>query len=177
MQEPEAIHLLKNDFIHTAKNTVWADLGCGQGTFTMALANLLVKESTIYAMDKNKRLLIHIPDQYKDCTIKKVVADFATVDLPFTNADGILMANSLHYVKDKNALIQKAIRHLNENGVFLIVEYDTFRSSPWVPYPLPFAELVKTFSANGFSFVEKLQERKSLYNNAMMYSALLKKEK
>ena len=169
--------MLENDFIRVPAKSVWADLGCGEGIFTIALAELLHTNSTIYAIDKNKNSLKYIPGEHKNCTIKKVVADFVTADLPFTNANGILMANSLHYVKDKNAMIQKAAAHLNAAGSFLIVEYDTSRSNPWVPYPLPFAEMLKIFSANGFSFVEKLQERKSVYNNAIMYSALLKRDR
>jgi ubiquinone/menaquinone biosynthesis C-methylase UbiE len=114
---------------------VWADLGCGTGSFTIALAGLLLKKSLVYAVDKNKAALNKMLDEYKDVIIKKIQGDFTEIKLP-ENLDGILMANSLHYVSDKHAFIKKIQTHLIEQKLFLIVEYDTDIPNQWIPYPV-----------------------------------------
>jgi precorrin-6B methylase 2 len=39
----------------------WADLGCGAGAFTLALASLLPAGSTIHAMDRDRAALAQLP--------------------------------------------------------------------------------------------------------------------
>lgn len=86
--------------------------------------------------------------------------------------DGILMANSLHYVRDKLELIQKLSACLKPGGNFLIVEYDTdVPVSHWVPYPVSFSKLKQLFGVTGYGIVEKLGERKSAYGRANLYAA------
>ena len=112
-------------------------------------------------------------------------ADFARDDLGLTNLDGILMANSLHYVRDKPALLQKLRAYYRGGapasggpglaatasnvstavgGALLLVEYDTDRPTPhWVPYPLSFASAAKLLPAAGWSHIQKLGSRPSQY--------------
>src|SRR5579871_3273614 len=176
MQITDAIKMLEHDHFRSTKKSVWADLGCGEGTFTLALASLLHEGSMIYAVDKNKTSVNNIPDHYKNCIVNKITGDFIAADFSFQNLDGILMANSLHYVRDKKTFIHKISGHLNDEGIFLIVEYDTNISNQWVPYPIQFSELRNIFSDAGFFLSEKLHERKSVYNNVIMYSALVQKQ-
>ena len=162
------------DFVIQGKIN-WADLGCGTGTFTLALASLLTKGSMIYAMDTNEQALKDIPDSFENAVIKKLKGNFVTDKLEFDELDGILMANSLHYVKDKPGFIQKTIPHLNKQGCFLLVEYDTDSPNNWIPYPLTFSSLQKLFSGFGFSSIRKLNELPSIFNRAMMYAALIER--
>ena len=78
--------------------TKWADLGCGTGTFTVALADLLSPGSTIHAMDRDASVLRRIPPEHRGVSITTHRGDFTNHTWPFANLDGILMANSLHYV-------------------------------------------------------------------------------
>src|SRR5215216_6627587 len=105
MELDEAIEFIQ--FKTSVSMQVWIDLGCGSGLFTLALANYLPPESVIKAIDKNERLLKKIPDDYKGVQIQTIAADFIRDPLPAEKLDGILMANSLHYVADKGAFIEK----------------------------------------------------------------------
>ncbi|HEY9262631.1 class I SAM-dependent methyltransferase [Chitinophaga sp.] len=170
----DAITLIKHVDYTTTPQSIWADLGCGAGLFTYALANLLAPGSTIYAWDKGTTPLSPLPKPHH-INIKPRQLDFLKNDLPVSGLDGILMANSLHYVQDKPPFIEKVSTHLQEQGAFLIVEYETTRANPWVPYPIPFHALKTLFHEAGFISAVKLQERPSVYGSAQMYAALFKR--
>jgi hypothetical protein len=53
------------------------------------------------------------------------------------------------------------------------VEYDMEIANHWVPYPISFLTLKKLFNDVGFSFVEKISERPSVFNRANLYSAIV----
>jgi ubiquinone/menaquinone biosynthesis C-methylase UbiE len=144
----------------------WADLGCGAGIFTEALARLLPEASTILGIDTNPGFRDHtLPNATRLIPIK---ADFEKDSLPLSGVDGILMANSLHYVKDKPALITKLRTYMRPGAPFLIVEYDTDQPvRTWVPYPVSYASMKKLFPN-----VQKLGERPSVYGRANMYAAI-----
>ncbi|SEW40026.1 Methyltransferase domain-containing protein [Chitinophaga arvensicola] len=171
MDLKDAIALIK----HPAPAAgAWADLGCGTGLFTYALANLLPAGSAIYAWDKGREQLANLPYP-QQVTIQPGRLDFLQEDLPVSGLAGILMANSLHYVPEKTAFIHKITGHLREDGAMLIVEYETTRANPWVPYPVPFSTLKTLFLEAGFSSAVKLGERPSLYGAGQMYAALFRR--
>jgi ubiquinone/menaquinone biosynthesis C-methylase UbiE len=149
----------------------WLDLGCGTGTFTEALATMLPAHSKITGVDKNNQ---HLPPQMgNQVSIKFTEADFETKALEVAGLDGILMANSLHFIRDKESLIRRLEKHFSKGRRFLIVEYDTTSSNTWVPYPIDFKGLKSLFDRVGTYSISKLGERRSLYGSAMLYGALI----
>ncbi|TDW97624.1 class I SAM-dependent methyltransferase [Dinghuibacter silviterrae] len=136
----------------------WADLGCGTGLFTRALATLLHPESTIYAIDKTRQ------DLPKG--ILFLQKNFEKDPLGLPPLDGILMANSMHYVKDKGTLIRRL-----QPPRFIIVEYDTQKSNPWVPYPIGKEQLKGFFKDMGYDQFNLLGDRPSAFGRARMYAA------
>jgi SAM-dependent methyltransferase len=171
MELQQAIELIRCDHLVQNKATTWADLGCGTGLFTRALAQFLQPGSTVYAVDSNKDAISKIGPLPGGVVLEKLPADFVRDALPFHNLAGILMANALHFVRDKPSFLQKAKKWLQPGGCFLLVEYDTDRANPWVPYPLPFEALRPLFTPLGFPGVEKLQERPSVYHRSPIYAA------
>jgi len=150
----------------------WADLGCGSGLFTTALAQLLPSGSTVYGVDTNPTVRRQAPSSDRPASIIPVRADFVKDPLTLPLLDGILMANSLHYVKDKPALIQKLRSYMQEESPFLVVEYDTGQPVPiWVPYPISYHSLTRLFKDYT---TQKLGERPSAYGRANMYAALVR---
>lgn len=173
MELSKAISLIQHPGIPNNKTNIWADLGCGSGLFTTALATLLAPDSMIYAVDTNVDALRGIK-QPKDISIEKIKEDFIKDDLKLNNLDGILMANSLHFVKDKISFIKKTDRYFAVLGCFLIVEYDMETPNTWVPYPISFHYLKMLFEKRGYESVEKINEISSRYNRAGIYSALIR---
>lgn len=166
MNIQEAVDLIApSKVLPGAKPSVWADLGCGSGTFTQALARLLPPHSEIYAIDQSPQA---IPST-DSVTIHFRQADFEE-QLQLPAIDGILMANALHYVRHKAPFLQNLKMHFRGVGQFIIVEYDHRNANPWVPYPLDLEQAKELFSSLGYENIIKLGERQSIYGRGNMYA-------
>jgi ubiquinone/menaquinone biosynthesis C-methylase UbiE len=168
MKLTDAILLIQPAFNGMAVNENWADLGCGSGTFTKALAFLLGEGNTVFAVDKERQIINSKTGATASIEFNKL--DFIYDKLPFHNLDGILIANAIHYVQDKDLLIEKLKQHLKQEGRWIIVEYDTERTNTWVPFPLSFERLTKLFSRHGFRKIERIGQRNSIYRRDEMYA-------
>lgn len=166
MQHYEATALIQNA-IPTGAPGYWADLGCGAGTFTKALSGLLPEGSRILAIDRE-------PQAFRSPEITFTQADFVSDQLDLSGLDGILMANALHFVQDRTALIRKLETCFAGTPRFVLVEYDTETSNLWVPYPLSFAAMRTLFGGLGYS-VLKTGDKASAFGGRM-YSALVVRE-
>ena len=65
--------------------------------------------------------------------------------------DGIVAANSIHYIRDQVSLLRRWKTLLKPGGRIIVVEYDTDRGNTWVPYPLSLGALDKLARSAGFS--------------------------
>jgi SAM-dependent methyltransferase len=144
---------------------VWADLGAGEGAFTLALAELLGAGARVIAVDKDARALQAIGQG-----IETRVADF-TKQLDLHDLDGIVMANALHFVRNKAPVLESVRDMLRPGGRLIVVEYSTDRGNPWVPYPFTYATWVRMAEAAGLQGTEQLHSVPSRYFGSM-YSAL-----
>lgn len=77
--------------------------------------------------------------------------------------DGIVMANSLHFFKDKVKVLRHVRSYLKLSGVLLLVEYDVDLGNPWVPYPLSFESFRALASRAGFSEPQLLAKAPSRF--------------
>jgi ubiquinone/menaquinone biosynthesis C-methylase UbiE len=154
----------------------WADLGCGTGTFTLALAELIGTGSTISAIDRDARALASLPATHHGAQIITSQADLETFDPPIGSLDGVLLANSLHYVRAQATLLATIARGLAPSGRCIIVEYDTETPlSRWVPFPVSQRAARTLFRDAGLLAVEQLAIRPSLYRRGSMYSLQARK--
>ena len=171
MRHEEAVALLEGAGLDRLAPTSWADLGSGEGAFTRALAELIAPGSIIHAIDRDASAVARVPSAVGAVRIEKHVGDFKW-SWPFsTTLDGILMANSLHYVEDQPAFLRGCLRQLSLAGRFLVVEYDTSIPNPWVPYPINRARLPGLFSEIGA--VTMLGTRWSRYRQVKLYAAVV----
>jgi len=158
-----------------APGGTWADLGAGSGAFTLALRELVGPEAAIYAVDKDAARLAELARAYKarfgdPARLESVTADFArALSLPPLN--GILMANSLHFFKDKEAVLRQVGSLLKPGGALLLVEYNVDRGNLWVPHPLSFETFRALAPRAGFSEPRLLAKHPSSFLREF-YSAL-----
>ena len=171
MRFKDAVSLINHAGIISDDNTTWADLGCGDGLFSKALAYLLRPSSTIYAIDKTPGIKDSKTDNGVNILARK--NDFTKDELDLPLLDGILMANSLHYVNDKFTFINQISQKLKPSGRFIIVEYNSDRPNPWVPYPLPFSAVSPLFIKVGFNTIELINKVPSVYREADIFGSII----
>jgi ubiquinone/menaquinone biosynthesis C-methylase UbiE len=169
-----------NDLVELIRDGVaerggrWADLGAGAGAFTLALAELLGSGAHITAVDKDARAIREIPHEmgkrFPGVVVELKAADFAKpIDLK--DLDGIVMANSLHFVRNKQPVLESVRRMLRTGGRLVIVEYGADTGNPWVPYPFTYVRWVPMAQEAGFSKTRLLRTVPSRWLGSM-YSAV-----
>ena len=153
----------------------WADLGAGSGAFTFATRELTGSTASIYAVDKDRASLNELQQAYHarfgdSKNLNLIVGDFSlSLNLPIL--DGIVMANSLHFFKDKEKILRHVSSYLKPNGLLLIVEYNVDSGNIWVPYPFTFTTFRRLVANTGFSEPRLLAEAPSRFLNGF-YSAI-----
>ncbi|HYM67384.1 MAG TPA: methyltransferase domain-containing protein [Patescibacteria group bacterium] len=152
----------------------WADLGAGEGAFTLALAELLGPGAHIVAVDRDGRALRGIGDEmasrFPYVTVETRAADF-TKPLGLVSLDGVLMANSLHFVRDKAPILELVRSMLAPGGRLIVVEYGTDHGNPWVPYPFSYPVWERMAQQAGFSSTRLLHTIPSRHLGSI-YSAV-----
>ncbi len=145
MNANDAVELIRGAV--PRRGGVWADWGAGDGTFTRALVELLGREARIYAVDRRARAVEALRRWAASEApgVVPVEADFTRpLDLPGLEGaalDGMLFANSLHFVEDAEGVVARLAARLRPGGRVVLVEYGGRPASRWVPHPIPVARL------------------------------------
>lgn len=164
MNHTDHVNLIRD--VGIAVGETWADLGAGTGAFTLAIAELLGTSGTIYAVDRDGSALRQQSTSmrmgYPSITAHFVTADF-TKTLTLPPLDGIIMANSLHFASDKDAILQRVKTYLKPSTRVVVVEYNTDHGNQWVPYPFSYPTWVKIASRNGFGNTRQIGSRPSRF--------------
>jgi SAM-dependent methyltransferase len=159
----------------------WADIGAGEGAFTLALADLLGRGGRIVAVDRDAAALTRAADavarRFPTTALTTLVADFTgplAIETAGSGAlDGLVAANSLHFVpRDRQVAVVRALAdHLGPGGRFVVVEYDADNGNPWVPHPFAFASWTRLAEAAGLVGTERIGRLPSRFLGAI-YSAV-----
>jgi ubiquinone/menaquinone biosynthesis C-methylase UbiE len=148
----------------------WLELGAGDGEFTLALADLLGDEGSITAVDLDRwalaRLERRLTETGRGTGIATLELDFRT-GLPAGPFDGVLCANSLHFVKDVLPVLEAIRSVLAPGGRLVTVEYDADRGNPYVPHPISFARWRRTAVEAGFAEPRELDRVPSRFLGAI----------
>ncbi len=152
----------------------WADLGSGSGAFTLALAELLGPQGEIHSIDTDRRALAdqerRMRARFPETRVLYECADF-TGPLDVPPLDGIVMANSLHFHREKAPIVEALRGLLKPGGRLLVVEYNTDRGNAWVPFPISFNKWRELSLRCGFASSEKTAAKPSSFLREI-YSAV-----
>ena len=172
MNHSNLVALLKDGIPDTGGR--WADLGAGEGAFTLALADLLGPEAHITAVDRDGAALTRLAEQmgerFPDAVVETKDADF-TRPLGLSSLDGIVMANSLHFVRDKALVLKLAREMLRPGGTLIVIEYGSDQGNPWVPHPFSYERWEGMATQAGFERTRLLRTIPSRHLGSI-YSAV-----
>lgn len=165
MDHADHVNLLKP--ANLPSGGVWADFGTGAGAFALALRELVGPHANIYAIDKDRRGFRDLEKVHREKFttaqhLHTVRADF-TGALSLPPLDGIVMANSLHYIREKEKILRHVRTFLKLTGALLLVEYNVDSGNLWVPHPLSFETYRALAPRAGFSEPQLLAKAPSRF--------------
>ncbi len=141
MDHPDHVGLIRDGVAGVGRR--WLELGAGRGAFTLALADLIGPGADIVAIDRDRGDLAVLAStmsrRFPEADLTTVVGDFSRPLPVEAGFDGLLAANSLHFVRDPGAVIDSARPLLRPGARIVVVEYDSDSGNPWVPYPFSYA--------------------------------------
>ncbi|MEO8230127.1 MAG: methyltransferase [Chloroflexota bacterium] len=172
MDHSDHVRLIRDGV--TGGGSHWADLGSGKGAFTLALADVLGPTGRIVSVDRDPDALRAQADdlrrRFPAVDLDQRLADF-TRPLELGPLDGIVMANSLHFVRHKVPVLALVRGYLRDGGRLVLVEYDADRGNPWVPFPLSFETWRAVADGAGFRDTRRLDSVPTRFLGAI-YSAV-----
>ena len=127
-----------------------ADIGCGEGYFTLQLARAVGPQGLVFAVDINARALAALKkqaDQQLLTNVTVVVSESTDTRLPVESVDVLLISDVLHEVPEAQRLplVQSAVRALRPGGFLYLIDYRKSRDVTFDPYErlIPRDELVR----------------------------------
>jgi SAM-dependent methyltransferase len=159
----------------------WADIGAGTGTFSSALAALIGKGSTVFAIDSDAGAVralrrLELSSAHADAQIVAVRGDMSNLaaipELAGALLAGALFANALHFTAVPQRVLAQTAAKLAPDGRMVVIEYERREPNAWVPYPLPFDRLTHAAQAAGIGVPERVARRPSRFHREM-YCAVL----
>ncbi len=104
-------------------DTVWADIGCGTGFFTIPLAN---EVQEVYALDIRTEMLSDLSEsltQLQIHNVKVLQSEESHFPLPDQQVDGILISLVLHEVDQPIEFFRELNRILQTEGRLVVIEW------------------------------------------------------
>jgi ubiquinone/menaquinone biosynthesis C-methylase UbiE len=172
MEHAEHVNLLCHGI--PGPGGVWADFGSGAGAFTLALADLIQPTGMIFSIDRDGSAL-QTQDRQMKLLFPEVHVHYRRtnythpIDLP--PLDGIIAANTLHFLQDKTPVLNLFYAYLKPAGRMILVEYNIEDGNYAVPYPLPYPTWERLARHAGFAVTQLLATRPSRFLREI-YSAL-----
>jgi SAM-dependent methyltransferase len=93
--------------------------------------------------------------RFPEVEVHYLKSDF-TRPLELPPLDGLVVANALHFLRDKDKAVRLLRDYLRPAGRFLVVEYNTDRGNHWVPHPFSYSTWQSIARRNGLQRTELL---------------------
>ena len=137
----------------TCPTGLWIDAASGDGVFAEALIELGGASLTVLGLDLQRPVLksflaaVNTPH-----TMSAALQANLASPLPLKGADGILLANGLHFFKHDAQIkvLRNCAQALKNQGLLILVEYNTTHPTGAVPFPVPRSEIERLLISSGF---------------------------
>jgi ubiquinone/menaquinone biosynthesis C-methylase UbiE len=136
-----------------------ADVGAGTGYFTRYLTAAVGEGGTVFAVDTEPSLVVHLRERAEVEHAPNVVPILASPDnprLPAGTVDLVLMVDTLHHIDDRVSYLRRLQRVLKPGGRVAIVDFKKEGDVPVGPPPehrLARSQVVEEFQSAGYRLV------------------------
>lgn len=153
------------DLLGLGRDDIVADLGAGNGYFTVPIA--AHTDKTVYAVDIEPKMLEllreHAAIDHVN-NIKYIESNLENIPIPDQEVEKILIAFVIHEVPDRIKVYQELGRIKKQGGKIVIVDWQAveLKMGPPLHEKIPSSELKKELEENGFE-VEILNINENIY--------------
>jgi ubiquinone/menaquinone biosynthesis C-methylase UbiE len=139
------------------------DLGCGNGFYTLELAERVGADGVVYAVDIQQEMLHLLDERAKQAgvkNIKPVLGSFIDPRLPDESQDLILLVDVYHEFSHPEHMLRAMRKALKPTGRIALVEFRL--EDPKVPikllHKMSKEQIMKEYPPNGYKLVESFDE-------------------
>ena len=112
-----------------SEGMVVADLGCGNGFFTLPLAEKVGEEGKVYAVDISPKMLELLRQRDLPPQVEVVLSEENKIPVPTDEVDFAVASNLFHELDDRYRFLLEVRRILKEKGRLWIID--------WIPKEEP----------------------------------------
>lgn len=130
-----------------------ADIGAGEGYYTVRLAEQVGKDGRVLAQDINREALERLGRRVERERLENISIKLGKEDdpqLPADSFDRIFLVRMYHEVAEPYAFLWRMWPSLTESGQVIVVGSDRSSQQQWIPHALLFCE----FEAIGYELIE-----------------------
>jgi protein-L-isoaspartate O-methyltransferase len=134
-----------------------ADLGAGEGYYTVRLAERVGEDGRVLAQDIDRSVLERLGERVEREGLSNISIKLGKQDdpqLPIDSFDRIFLVHVYHQVSEPYAFLYRMWPALAEGGEVIVVEADRPTHAQGIPPPLLFCE----FEAVGYHLVEYIEK-------------------
>jgi len=139
---------------------VICDMGCGNGFYTLPLAELAGPEGRVYAVDIQPEMLSLLEERASEAGLANIVPTLGTLvdpKLPEGEVDLILCVDVYHEMSHPEQMLEAMRDSLAPDGRLVLVEFRA--EDPKVPikplHKMSRAQVLKELTANGFELADE----------------------
>ncbi len=149
--------------LHVKPGDTVCDLGCGNGFYTLKLAELAGEKGRVFAVDIQREMLELLKDralEAKVVNIETVLGTFVDPKLPEGSVDLVLLVDVYHEFSHPEQMLAAIRKSLKPTGRVALVEFRA--EDPEVPikplHKMSKAQIMTEFPPNGFKLVEEFDK-------------------
>ncbi len=160
-REEDCVRML--DGLHLKPGQTVCDLGCGNGFYSIRIAQLIGPTGRVLAVDIQPEMLTMLRERAKAAgvtNIKPILGTLVDPKLPPGEVDLILLVDVYHELSHPEQMLQAMRRALKPDGRLVLVEFRL--EDPAVPikllHKMSKEQILKEVPPNGFKLVEQYDE-------------------
>lgn len=141
---------------------VVADLGAGTGYFTGYLCAAVGEQGTVFAVDPEPNLVVHLrarAEQEHTANVVPVLASFDNPRLPAHAVDVVLIVDTFHHIDDRLNYFRGLQRALKPGGRVAIVDFkkEPLPVGPPPEHKLARERVIEEMESAGYALVDESQ--------------------
>ncbi len=154
------------NFMALRDGDIVADLGCGNGFYTLQVAPRVGPHGVVFAVDVQQGMLDQLQQRREEADIDNIYPILGAFDdpkLPPGKVDWILLVDAYHEFNEPQAMLARMKESLAPGGRVALLEYRAEQDPATIPFPIPrdhkmsIEEVMSEWVPAGFQLVQRAE--------------------